>query len=258
MAPHRRVAVVTAQPIFILVRPQLGENIGKAARAMLNFGLERMRIVAPRDGWPNPDAGPAAAGADRVLDDAELYDSLEEAIADCHLVLATTYREQVMTKDAVTPKQAVALSNERLGRSEQVAFLFGAERSGMTNDEMAFADATLRIPVNPDFGSINLAQAVVLLAYEFFQSADETPPLIPGHPDGAATKEAIVGLIDHLEHELAQRGFFRSQDREETQRRMLINLIENARMSHQEVQTWRGIIKTLTRHGLKRPSSLED
>lgn len=240
-----------SEPVFILVRPQLGENIGKAARAMLNFGFSRLRIVAPRDGWPNPDAGPAASGADQLLEDAELFDTLEAAIADSHLVFATTYRQQVMTKDAVTPKQMVALAHDRAGRGEQTAILFGAERSGLTNDEMSHADATLCIPVNPDFGSINLAQAVVLLGYELFQTSDLTPPLIPGHPEGAADKAAVQGLLDHLEDELRARGFFRSEDREETQRRMLTNLVQSARMSGQEVQTWRGIIKTLTRHPRK-------
>lgn len=239
------------QPVFVLVRPQLGENIGKAARAMLNFSLDHMRIVAPRDGWPNPDAGPAAAGADRVLDQAELFDDLESAVADCHFVVATTYREQVMYKEAITPVEVTRIARNRLSRGERTAYLFGAERSGLTNDEMALSDATLRIPVNPEFGSINLAQAVVLLGYEYFQSNDDTPPLIPGHPDGAATKEAVQGLIDHLEGELRPRGFFRSADREETQHRMLINLVENARMSPQEVQTWRGIVKTLTRQERK-------
>lgn len=151
-------------PAIVLVRPQLGENIGKAARAMLNFGLTDLRLVAPRDGWPNPDAGPSASGADEVLANARVYATVQEAIADCHHVYATTVRKRDLWKPVVTPEAAAAEMRAR-GTLQQ-AILFGAERSGLETDEVAIAHAILTVPVNPAFTSLNLAQAVLLVAYE--------------------------------------------------------------------------------------------
>lgn len=235
------------QPAFVLVRPQLGENIGKAARAMLNFSFSDMRLVAPRDGWPNPDAGPSASGADTVLDRAQVYQDVPSSLADVTLTFATTVRPRDMAKPVVTPREAAKAIKDRQDRGETCAILFGPERSGMTNDDIALADAVLTVPVNPEFGSLNLAQAVILIAYELHQLEDDTPSLVPAHPEGQAPKEAILALADHLSRELEARGFFRSEDRYDTQRRMLLNLLHNAALSVQEVQTWRGIIKTLTR-----------
>lgn len=235
------------QPAFVLVRPQLGENIGKAARAMLNFSQDNMRLVSPRDGWPNPDAGPAASGADVVLENAQVYSSVEEAIGDCGLVLASTVRDRGMPKPVVTPTEAAAEMRDCIKRGKRPAILFGPERSGLTNDDVSLADKIVTVPVNPAFGSLNLAQAVILLAYEFSKLEDDTPAVQPAHPEGLAPKESLIGLADHLESELAVRGFFRSEDRYETQRRMLMNLLQNAGMSQQEVNTWRGIVKSLAR-----------
>src|SRR5262245_34811447 len=154
-------------PIIVLVRPQLGENIGKAARAMLNFGLAEMRLVAPRDGWPNPSAGPAAAGADVVLEQATVFDTLAEAVADCAHVYATTVRKRGVTKPVVTPEEAAREIHGAVGRS---AIVFGPERSGLETEEVALARSILTVRINPEFGSLNLAQAVILCAYEWSKS----------------------------------------------------------------------------------------
>lgn len=235
------------QPAIILIRPQLGENIGKAARAMLNFGLTDLRLVAPRDGWPNPDAGPSAAGAGSVIDTARVFDTVEEAVADCTHVYATTVRDRDMPKPVVTPSEAADQMKALLAGGEQPAIMFGPERSGMTNDDVALADSVLTIPVNPDYGSLNLAQAVILVAYEFHHKGDATPAYQPAHPEGLASKQELVGLMEHLETELDGKGFFRSEGRKDTQRRTIRNLIQNAGFSSQEVQTLRGIVKSLAR-----------
>ena len=153
---------IAPPPVIVLVRPQLGENIGKAARAMLNFGLTEMRLVSPRDGWPNPSAGPAASGADIVLANARVYESVSEATADCTHVYATTVRKRGVTKPVVTPEEAARQIRSDVGRS---ALLFGPERSGLETDDVAVARTILTVPINPTFGSLNLAQAVILVAY---------------------------------------------------------------------------------------------
>ena len=162
------------KPVIVLVRPQLGQNIGKAARAMLNFGLTEMRLVAPRDGWPNPDAGPAASGADVVLERAQVFDTVAEAIADCSMVFASTVRRRDLVMPVLGPDEmadAIAASPERS------AILFGPERSGLETEDVALANAIVTVPINPDFGSLNLAQAVILLAYEWSRrSALAQPP----------------------------------------------------------------------------------
>src|SRR5204863_6128615 len=155
-------------PLIVLVRPQLGENIGKAARAMLNFGLTEMRLVEPRDGWPNPDAGPAASGADEVLASARVYPSVAEAVADCAHVYATTVRKRGVTKPVLTPSEAASEIAGNLGRS---AILFGPERSGLETEDVALARTIITVPVNPAFPSLNLAQAVILCACEWWKLA---------------------------------------------------------------------------------------
>lgn len=235
------------QPAIILVRPQLGENIGKAARAMLNFGLTDMRLVAPRDGWPNPAAGPAASGADVVLDQARVFETVEEAVADCTHVYAATVRDRDMPKPVVTPREMAAQLHRYIDEDSTPAILFGPERSGLTNDDVVLADTVLTVPVNPDFGSLNLAQAVILAAYEFHTCADETPSYQPSHDDRLANKEELLGLMEHMETELDKRGYFRSEDRRNPLRRTLRNLVQNASFSRQEVHTMRGIIKSLAR-----------
>jgi len=235
------------QPVIILVRPQLGENIGKAARAMLNFGLTELRLVAPRDGWPNPDAGPTAAGAGIVLDKARVYDTVEDAIADCTHVFATTVRNRDMPKPVATPFEAANQMRGLIAAGEKPAVMFGPERSGMSNDDVALADTVLTVPINPEYGSLNLAQAVILVSYEYFQGASETPAYQPAHTDGLASKKELVGLMEHFESALEAKGFYRSEGRRVTQQRTLRNLLQNAGFSSQEVMTLRGVVKSLDR-----------
>lgn len=159
---------MSSKPIIVLVRPQLGENIGKAARAMRNFGLTEMRLVSPRDGWPNPSAGPSASGADDVLNGAVVYETTADAVADCAMVYATTVRKRGVSKPVVTPEEAASAIRSEQGRS---AILFGPERSGLESDDVALARAILTVPIDPDFGSLNLAQAVILCAYEWSKGA---------------------------------------------------------------------------------------
>lgn len=236
------------QPVIILVRPQLGENIGKAARGMLNFGLTELRLVAPRDGWPNPDAGPSAAGADQVLDGAEVYDDVEAAIADLQHVFAATVRERDMLKPAVTSNEAAPRMRAAIGKGEGVGILFGPERSGLTNDDVVLADTIWTAPVNPEFSSLNLAQAVVIAAYEWFVSSEPELPVSgddsPPHVSPAARDE-MHNLFHHIEGELDQRGYFRPEGRRATMIQTLRNLFQGARWSEQQVRTFRGVVKSL-------------
>ncbi len=158
-----------SKPVIVLVRPQLGQNIGKAARAMLNFGLTEMRLVAPRDGWPNPDAGPAASGADVVLERAQVFETVQDAIADCSLVFASTVRRRDLVMPVLAPEQ---MADQIHTSAERTAILFGAERSGLETEEVALANAIVTVPINPNFASLNLAQAVILLAYEWSRRAN--------------------------------------------------------------------------------------
>lgn len=233
----------SSAPVIVLVRPQLGQNIGKAARAMLNFGLTELRLVSPRDGWPNPDAGPAASGADIVLERAQVYDSIAAATADCAHVYATTVRRRGVSKPVVTPEEAATAMRREQGRS---AFLFGPERSGLETDDVAVARTIVTVPINPEFGSLNLAQAVILIAYEW--SKGETlasPPENDLQP--AAPQEELEGLIGHLERLLEETGYFFPPDRTPTTKRTLRGLLTKPGWNSQEVRTLRGVLSTIER-----------
>ena len=228
-------------PVIVLVRPQLAENIGKAARAMLNFGLTELRLVSPRDGWPNPFAGPAASGADIVLAEARLFETTADAIADCTHVYATTVRKRGVTKPVVTPEQAARAIHAALGRT---AILFGAERSGLDTEDVALARTILTVPINPEFGSLNLAQAVILVAYEWSKGvALAQPPAVALDPP--APQEELDGLIDQLDALLVPSGFYHPPDRTPTTRRTLRTLLTKPGWSTQEVRTMRGVLSTL-------------
>nr|WP_315457908.1 RNA methyltransferase [uncultured Sphingorhabdus sp.] len=230
-------------PIIILVRPQLGENIGKAARAMLNFGLTQMRLVAPRDGWPNPAAGPAASGADLVLANARVFDTLAEATADIHHVYATTVRKRGVTKTVVTPEVA---ASEIIAQSGQSAILFGAERSGLESDEVNLARSIITVPINPEFGSLNLAQAVILCAYEWSKSQSlASPPKT--HLEPPASQFELDGLINQLDGMLEPLNYFTPIDRAPVTRRTLRNLLTKPAWNAYEVRTLRGVLTTLNR-----------
>jgi tRNA/rRNA methyltransferase len=230
-------------PVIVLVRPQLGENIGKAARAMLNFGLTELRLVAPRDGWPNPSAGPAAAGADVVLERASVHATLADAAADCAHVYATTVRKRGVTKPVLTPEQAAQAVHREPGRS---AFVFGPERSGLETEDVALARAIVTVPINPEFGSLNLAQAVILLAYEWSKLAKlAQPPLEELLPP--APQEELEGLIAQLEGMLDPLDYFHPAARADSTRLTLRNMMTKPGWNHLEVRTMRGVLTTLGR-----------
>lgn len=230
-------------PIIILVRPQLGENIGKAARAMLNFGLTDMRLVAPRDGWPNPNAGPASAGADIVLQNTKVFETLAAATADIQLVYATTVRKRGVVKPVVTPEQA---AQEIVSYPGKCAILFGAERSGLEMDEVTLARTIITVPINPEFGSLNLAQAVILCAYEWskLQSLSSPPKT---DIDPAADQSTLDGMIDQLFDMLNNRGYFVPEERTPVTKRTLRNILTKPAWNDQEVRTMRGVLSTLQR-----------
>lgn len=233
------------QPAIILVNPQMAENIGHAARAMLNFGLTDLRLVAPRDGWPNHDSKSTAAGADDLLKNARVFSTTKEAVADCTRVFATTVRDRDMPKPVATPHEAAGQMRDVGDKGGQAAVLFGPERSGLTNDDVVLADTVLSIPVNPDFSSLNLAQAVILVSYEWFAVSDESKPYVEYEGD-VASKAELIGLMEHIEQQLEIKGYFRSSGRRETQKRMIRNLLQNSELSSQEIQTLRGVIKSLS------------
>jgi tRNA/rRNA methyltransferase len=260
-----RNQVLGPAPVVVLVNPQLGENIGTAARAMANFGLHELRIVDPRDGWPNEKAIAAASGADWIIAGATVHDSLAAALHDTHYVFATTARPRGMIKEVITPEQAGVDMRRRIGSGERVAMLFGRERWGLNNDEISLADVIVTAPVNPAFASINIAQAVLLMGYEWFrigaaslgQQTPELPALEgPGlqTPDTRpATKEELYGFFDHLEKELDEAGFFKTADKKPGMLRNIRNLFSRAELTEQEVRSLRGMVASLTRaHGRRR------
>lgn len=232
------------EPAIVLVHPQMGENIGAAARAMYNFGLADLRLVAPRDGWPNPAAVPMASGAGVVLDRARVYRSTAEAIADLRLVFATTARRRDMTTPAVTPRAAAAEMRAAVGLGQACGLLFGAEKSGLHNDDVALADKIVTIPANPAFTSLNIAQSVLLLSYEWFQ-AGESGALAPVPTPEAATKADLAALFEHLESELDAAGFLRPPEKRPSMVRNLRVMLQGANFSEQDVRTLRGVIKAL-------------
>jgi tRNA/rRNA methyltransferase len=229
------------RPVIVLVRPQLGQNIGKAARAMLNFGLTEMRLVAPRDGWPNPDAGPSASGADVVLEQARLFEKTEDAIADCSSVFASTVRRRDLVVPVLTPEQMADQINQSSGRS---AILFGAERSGLETEEVALAEAIVTVPINPQFGSLNLAQAVILLAYEWSRRRDLAQPpareLEPVAPHGE-----VEGLLGQLDGELQKKAYFHPPSRTQATKNTIRTIFTKTGWSSREVKAVRGIIRAL-------------
>jgi tRNA/rRNA methyltransferase len=244
------MAAAPELPVIVLVRPQLGENIGKAARAMLNFGLTELRLVAPRDGWPNPAAGPAASGADRVLADARVFDTVADATADCAHVYATTVRKRGVIKPVVTPEAAAHTIRAETGRS---AILFGPERSGLETDDVAVARTIITVPINPEFGSLNLAQAVILVAYEWSKGeALASPPSVERDPP--APQAELDRLIDHLDAILEKAGYYFPPDRAHVDRRALRTILTSPGWNAGEVRTLRGVMRAIERSQRDDPS----
>lgn len=244
-------------PAIILVAPQLGENIGTAARAMFNFGLTDLRLVAPRDGWPNDWAVKAATGAlDHI--NVRLYDTTAQAIADLNYVTAATARARDMVKPVLTPEMAAATIREKAGQGECSGILFGAERAGLNNDDVALADAILMVPVNPGFASLNLAQAVLLTSYEWFKlgawtlgdhARDDGGLSRPGTPMAntrAATREELIGFFEHLEGALDQSRFLRPLEKRPAMIRNIRNMFHRAQLTEQDVRTLRGVVASFS------------
>ena len=241
-------------PIVVLVEPQLGENIGAAARAMANFGLSRLRLVAPRQAWPNTKARMMAAGADRILDAAELYESLEAAIADCTFVVAATARAHDQAKPVVGAAEAAALLAPRVAAGELAALVFGRERNGLENDEVALADRILTLPVNPAFASLNLAQAVAIVAYEWFKLASGAKlPFAMPEKSAPAPKQQLLAFFASLERELEKVEFFRPPDKRETMQINLRNIFTRMQPTRQDIQTLHGVIMAIA-EGRKGPA----
>ncbi len=237
-----------ARPVFVLVRPQMGENIGAAARAMLNFGLDRMRLVAPRDGWPNPAAVAMASGAGRVLDGASVSDTLAGAIADCTRVYATTARSRDLTKPVLSPEEAMGEIRGYEAAGEKVAVLFGPERAGLQNDDVAQANAIITMPVNPDFASLNLAQSVLLLAYEWRRQGGD---VVARHDHMAGTERAplieVEKLADRYESGLEAAGFFFPPEKAPGMKITLRNMWSRMDLTRADVQMLHGMMKQLLR-----------
>ncbi|HEY7230770.1 MAG TPA: TrmJ/YjtD family RNA methyltransferase [Pseudolabrys sp.] len=245
--------IETPAPVVILVEPQLGENIGAAARAMANFGLSRLRLVKPLQKWPNEKARVMAAGADRILDAATLHDSLGEAIGDCSFVLATTARNHDQAKPVISAEAAAAEMAQRVAGGEAVAIVFGRERIGLENHEVALADRIVTLPVNPAFASLNLAQAVVILAYEWFKRAGGELPFSMPQKSPPAPKQQLDAFFSDLERELERVEFFRPEEKRGTMSVNLRNIFQRMGPTQQDVRTLHGVINAIVQ-GRKGPA----
>jgi tRNA/rRNA methyltransferase len=234
-------------PAVILVSPQLAENIGTAARAMLNCGLTDLRLVNPRDPFPNERSSAASVGALEIMPPVKIFDSTEAAVADLQIVYATTARERKMVKPIMTPR-AVAEKAVEAGRAgRKVGLLFGPERTGLEKDDIALADAVVTVPLNPEFTSLNLAQAVLLLGYEWYQAGDSTPPRVMETNDAPpATKEELYSFFAHFEKALDDCGFLRNEEARPNMIRNMRNMWGRAELTEQEIRTLHGVVKELT------------
>lgn len=245
-------------PSVLLMEPQLADNIGMVARACGNFGLDDLRLINPRDGWPNEKARVAASGANYIIDDARAFETLEDSIGDLNFVVATTARQRDLRKPVMSPEQAIAEMRVRIGRGERCGILFGRERNGLETSEVANADALVMIPVNSRFASLNLAQAVLLMGYEWMRGdparslgrvTTYEKPVAEGMNlgrDRPATKAELLGFFEHLESALTDQGFFHPEQRRPTVVQNLRSLFSRMMPTEQEVRTLRGIVATLT------------
>jgi tRNA/rRNA methyltransferase len=238
---------VLGGPTIILVQPQMGENIGACARAMLNCGLTDMRLVRPRDGWPNEKAVASASGATAVLDNVKVYETTAEAVGDLEVVFATTVRSRDMIQRFVTPRVAAEEMRARHAAGHKVGVLFGPERTGLVNDDLTLAETLITVPLNPAFASLNLAQAVLLISYEWFQTGDIPPErFLHTGATRPATKAELINFFEHLEGALDRTGFFTSAEKRPSMVRTLRNALERMGMTEQEVRTFHGVIAALT------------
>ena len=242
-------------PAIILVEPQLGENIGMVARAMANFGLSELRLVNPRDGWPNEKAVAAASRADHVVNAATLYETIDEAVADLNYVLATTARERDGFKPVLGPVDAAAQLRQRSGSAQKTGILFGRERFGLYNEEIARADAIVTFPVNPDYASLNIAQAVLLMAYEWMKSGLESASqtAFEGPEFRPAERHELQGLIDHLDEALSARGYFRPPSKKPKMLDSLQAVLTRPGFTEPEIRVLRGVVSSLDRFSPDEP-----
>ena len=241
-----RRELVAEGPVVVLVNPQMGENIGAAARAMANFGLAELRLVAPRDGWPNPVATANAAKAVHVIEGVAVFETLEEALADLHFAYATTARRRGMLKAVRGPAEAAETLRGRHAAGERTGLVFGRERWGLESAEIALCDEIVTFPVNPAFASLNIAQAVLLMAYEWMRAGEATLPIAP--PDSLpATKADMARLYDHLEGALDRAGYFFPESKRERMVENVRVIFQKAELSEQEVHALRGMIVALER-----------
>lgn len=244
-------------PAFILVRPQLADNIGMVARALANFGLDELRLVGPRDGWPNEKARIAASGANFIVDEARAFPTLEEAVGDLNWVAATSARQRDLVKPVLTPEQAVGEMRRRLAEGQRCGILFGPERNGLETDEVANADALVMAPVNPNFASLNLAQAVLLVGYEWMKQAgvgtlgrvttyeEALQPGLRTRGSPPASKQELIGLFEHIEAELDRLGYFKSPEKRPSMVQNMRTMFTRMGATEQEIRTLRGIVKAL-------------
>jgi tRNA/rRNA methyltransferase len=249
-----RAAMSAAAPIIVLVEPQLGQNIGMAARAMGNFGLTELRIVNPRDGWPNIHASRAASGADAIIDGAKLYETVHDAIADCSLVFATTARAHDQAKPVLAPEAAVQEMAGEIAGEGRAAILFGRERWGLTNEEVALAGRIVTFPVDPGFASLNLAQAVLLMGYEWFKCAkDGVLPYAATERSVRASQQQVQSFFETLVAELDRVEFLRPKEKRDTMIVNLRNIFSRMEPTRQDMQTLHGAIKAIA-EGSKGPA----
>lgn len=249
---NHKMEVITGGPVIILVEPQLGENIGMVARAMANFGMSNLRLVNPRDGWPSEKASAAASRADHVIEAVEVFDTLEEAVSDLQFVLATTARRRDMVKPVSGPADALTTVRQRMEQGAQVGILFGRERWGLENNEVSIADAIVTFPVNPGFASLNIAQAVLLMAYEWMRQSStenhvqfEEPEMMP------ARRENLTAFLKRLESALDEAHYFYPEEKRERLINNLQNIFVNASLKDAEIQTLHGVVAALERRWQK-------
>jgi tRNA/rRNA methyltransferase len=255
MTDEHRERKALETPAIILVEPQLGENIGMVARAMANFGLSELRLVKPRDGWPNEKARAAASRADHVIDTARVYDNLETAVADLNFIFATTARQRDGFKPVRGPVEAGRMLRERQKAGQAIGILFGRERFGLSNDEVGRADEIVTFPVNPTFASLNIAQAVLLMSYEWMKAGLESEAQIPfsGPTIVPAAKEQLYGLLAHLEEALEARGYFRPPSKKPKMVDNLRSVLTRAGFTEAEVKVLRGVVASLDYFSPKEP-----
>ena len=252
---NSELELITGGPVIVLVEPQLGENIGMVARAMANFGLSELRLVNPRDGWPSEKARAAASKADHVIDGAVVFPTLADAVADLNFVYATTARMRDGFKPVRSPVVAAETLRRKHDAGEKVGILFGREKSGLSNEDVALADEVVTFPVNPAFASLNIAQAVLLMSYEWMKQSIERPEQTPFQAIGQtpATKDQLFGLFDHIEEALDARGFFRPASKKPKMIDNLRAVFSRRALSFEEIKLLRGVISSLDRFSRKHP-----